>query len=199
MHEKIGQDESLEELIEEARAGPGRAGPFERLVDRFYGRIWRWALARTGHPDDADDVTQEVLVRLYRGLASYEGDARFTTWLYALVRNAAVDLHRQQARRDAKRRDLARRQRVRSAAAGGAGGVDDERAVALVGAFLTELSDRQREAFDLVDLQGHTPTEAAELMGLDPVTVRTHLFRARRAIRGRILESHPELVEGYGP
>jgi RNA polymerase sigma factor (sigma-70 family) len=63
---------------------------------------------------------------------------------------------------------------------------------------LEELSDRQREVFDLVDLQGIAAVEVGAMLGMEPVTVRSHLFRARRAIRKRILESHPELVEDYG-
>jgi RNA polymerase sigma-70 factor (ECF subfamily) len=61
------------------------------------------------------------------------------------------------------------------------------------------LSERQREVFDLVDLQGFASAEVSEMLGLEAVTVRSHLFRARKTIRKKILESAPELVEGYGP
>ena len=64
--------------------------------------------------------------------------------------------------------------------------------------FLEELSERQREIFDLCDLQGFGAVEVSVMLGMEPVTVRSHLFRARKTIRKRILEGHPELVEGYG-
>ena len=60
-----------------------------------------------------------------------------------------------------------------------------------------QLPERQREVFALVDLQGFKASEAAEMLGLNAVTVRGHLFRARRFVRQKILGTHPELVEEY--
>ena len=59
------------------------------------------------------------------------------------------------------------------------------------------LPPRQREVFALADVHGHDAGEIAELLGIDRVTVRTNLLRARRAIRKRILDAHPELLEEY--
>ena len=76
--------------------------------------------------------------------------------------------------------------------------IDRNQLLEIVRSFFRELSDRQREVFDLVDLQGYRPTEAAEMLGIDAATARTHLLRARRTIRGRILDHYPELLEGAG-
>jgi RNA polymerase sigma-70 factor (ECF subfamily) len=65
-------------------------------------------------------------------------------------------------------------------------------------AALTGLPPRQREVFDLVDLQGHAPHEAAAVLGLSDGTVRTHLFRARRAVRAAVLALDPALAEEFG-
>jgi RNA polymerase sigma-70 factor (ECF subfamily) len=73
--------------------------------------------------------------------------------------------------------------------------MENARAAALVRAFFAELQGRQREVFDLVDLQGYTPAEAAEMLEIEPPTARVHLLRARRAIRERILAAHPTLME----
>jgi RNA polymerase sigma-70 factor (ECF subfamily) len=61
---------------------------------------------------------------------------------------------------------------------------------------LARLPERQREVFDLVDLQGFAAHEVAALLGLDDGTVRAHLFRARRAVRAAILALAPTLTEG---
>jgi len=58
-----------------------------------------------------------------------------------------------------------------------------------------ELPGRQREVFHLTEVEGLAATEVAERLGMNPVTVRAHLFRARRALRARILARHPELAE----
>lgn len=84
-------------LVERARAGDEAA--FARLVARCYDRVYRWALGRTGDPDEADDVTQDVLVRMHRHLGGYRGRAQFTTWLYQITRNAAIDRARRRERR----------------------------------------------------------------------------------------------------
>lgn len=197
MTEPTHVDETDALLVRRAQAGD--EGAFERLVRRFHQRIHRWALARTGDADDADDVTQAVLLRLHRHLGGYDGRSRFTTWLYQVTRTAAADLHRKRQRR----RRLATKASGETGDAaldprGSGASLDDRRAAELVKTFLAELSDRQREAFDLCDLQGYAPSEVSEMLGMEPVTVRSHLFRARKAIRRRILEQYPELVEGYG-
>ena len=63
-----------------------------------------------------------------------------------------------------------------------------------VRAFLAQLSERQRTVLDLVDLQGYRTGEVAEMLGMRPVTVRTHLMRARRALREELLGR--EHIEG---
>jgi RNA polymerase sigma-70 factor (ECF subfamily) len=189
-------DEGVSPLIEGARAGDEAA--FEDLVRRYYERIHRWALARTGDRDDADDVTQEVLVRLHRHIRRFDGRSRFSTWLYRLTLNAAADLHRKAERRRRLARRLEREPPPAPRAAEDAAAIESDEGVDLVRTFMEALSDRQRQVFDLVDLQGLSPVEVAEMLGTEPATVRSHLFRARRAIRRRILESRPDLVEGHG-
>jgi len=177
---------------------------FEKLVRPYYPRIYRWALVLTGSPDDADDVTQEVVIRVYRHFGSFRGEARISTWLYRITRNVAMEMMGWSRRkREVPDTNLVRKA-VDSAAAGGpaagpmagpAGEIDRRRLVDIVRAFFRELSGRQREVFDLVDLQGYGPAEAAEMLEIDAATARTHLHRARRAIRSRIMKHYPELME----
>ena len=197
MSELTRIDESLSALIRGAKAGDEAA--FEGLVRRHYDQIYRWALARTGDRDEAEDVTQETLVRLHRHIGGFDGRSAFNTWLYQVTRSAAADLHRKRTRRAR----LALKVKQESTAVAidpreDEETTDERRASDLVKAFLERLSERQREIFDLVDLQGFSTVEVSAMLKMEPVTVRSHLFRARKAIRGKILESHPELVEGYG-
>ncbi|NIR45806.1 MAG: RNA polymerase sigma factor [Gemmatimonadetes bacterium] len=198
MSEPTSIDEGVIALVERASAGDESA--FESLARRYYERIHRWALARTGDPDDADDVAQEALLRMHRHLSSFDGRSRFTTWLYQVTRSAAADLHRKRGRRrrlheKAKRNADPTTVDPRSDETNRH---DERRAMGLVQTFLQELSERQREVFDLCDLQGYGPAEVSEMLEMEPVTVRSHLFRARKTMRKKILESAPELVEGYG-
>jgi RNA polymerase sigma-70 factor (ECF subfamily) len=182
-------------LIRQARAGDPSA--FERLAGSYRDRIYRWALVRTGDEDDAEDATQEALVRLHRGLEKFDGRSRFETWLYSVVRSATADVQRRKAK--------SLRLRARFATWGSpetaadplpvVDGLEVRRIGALVKVFLEALPARQREAMDLVDLQGVGQAEAAERLGVSPATLRTHLFRARRAIRARLLAAEPGIEE----
>ena len=183
--------EPMEAMAARARGGDERA--FAELATAVRGQVHRWALVRTGDADDAEDVAQTVVIRLHRHLHAFEGRSRFTTWLYRLTASAALDWLKSRGRRE----------RAHLASAGDAGlatatedriaAMENARAAALVRTFFAELPGRQREVFDLVDLQGFTPAEAAEMLEIEGVTARAHLFRARKAIRERILAAHPDL------
>lgn len=202
------RDDPLYGLVRAARAGDEDA--FRRLVARTYRKIQRWALSRTGDPDDADEVCQRVLLRLHRHLDGWDGRAGFETWLYRITANVASSLRAENAREAAARERAA--PHASRALDGPAGSLPDARAARwapldrlwvddvadLVGSFFDELPPRQREVFDLSDLQGYAPAEIAEMLDMNPATVRANLFKARRTIRRRALASHPELGEGYG-
>jgi RNA polymerase sigma-70 factor, ECF subfamily len=187
-------EESLELLAE---AAVGDEAAFERLVRRCYERVHRWALVATADPDDADDVVQETLVRMYRSLADYRRESRFTTWLYRVTRSAAAD--------HGRRRAALIRKRLQWSQYGGAthqdppgvvAGLEQERQVEMVRAFWNDLPPRQRQIFDLVDLQGHAQVEVAEMLEMNAATVRAHLFKARRTLRTKLLGPEPERSEG---
>ena len=189
MPTEIGPD-----LVDRARGGDPEA--LETLVARAYPVVRRWALVRTGDASEADDLTQDVLVQVIQRLDAYQGASRFTTWLYTVTRNAAADRFRRQKRRHRIEDDP----RTPSRVLPDAPACPDEVAArdelsGVVRAFFRELPPRQREVFDLADLQGLTSPEIAERLGIEPVSVRAHLFKARRALRARILEAYPALAE----
>jgi len=188
------RDKAVDELARLAAGGDEAA--FEALVRQCYQQIYRWALVRVGEPDEADDVTQEVLVRLYRHLSSWEGRGRFTSWLYGVTRNAAAS----QTVRGRGREARAALEGV-APSPGGAedrilGRIHAEGVMELIERVVQELPARQRELFDLIDLQGFTPAEVAEMLDMNPSTVRVHLFKARKRIRGWMLERDVDLQTG---
>jgi RNA polymerase sigma-70 factor (ECF subfamily) len=172
---------------------------FEELIGPFYPRIYRWALVITGDPDSADDVTQEAVIRAYRYFDTFRGESSLSTWLYSITRNVAVEMMSREAGREKKRDQISAEEMVAGTSGDfGTDDPDDRQLLEIVRSFFRELSARQREIFDLVDLQGYGPTEAAKMLGIDAATARTHLLRARRTIRSRIMDQYPELLEGAG-
>jgi len=188
-------DETVEVLVRRAQSGDNEA--FESIVRQVYNQVYRWALVQTGDADDADDVTQEVLFRLHTKLRSYKRRSQFTTWLYQVTRNAAYEMGRKKTTQLRFREKLGRMETddVRTTM------LQEQPDSAVVSAIRTlfeRLPSRQRQIFDLADLQGYTPTEIGDMLGMNPVTVRANLCKARRAIRSKLIERHPKMVEELG-
>lgn len=186
-------DQDILELAEKARKGEREA--LGRLAGALRPLICRWALVMTGDPNDAEDVAQRVLMRMLESIEGFDGRSRVTTWVYRITRNASLD-HQRSSRRDRRLAEKAKRF-ARAETPRLEDPLDDiemERIMRLIRTLLLELPMRQQEAFDLVDLQGLTPKEAAGLLEMNPTTLRVHLLRARRRMRGEMLARG----RGYG-
>ena len=179
-------DQDILDLAERATKGEREA--LGRLAGALRPLICRWALVMTGDPNDAEDVAQQVLMKMMTSMEGFDGRSRVTSWVYRITRNASLDhqRRRKRERRLAEKAEwLARAEAPR---------LDDplddiemNRTLRLIRTLMRELSMRQREVFDLVDLQGLEPREAAELLEMNPNTLRVHLLRARRRMRSEML------------
>lgn len=187
------EDDILGALV--GRAKQGSASAFTELVERVRSRIRGWASRVTQDDDDADDVAQQVLLKLHVRIREFEGRSRFTTWLYRMTVNTALNRRRVDRRRAALLRDAGTLDVVAMPTT--SVDLEGERVTALVHACLTELSEREREVFERADLKGQSTNEIADALGVQPVSVRAALSRARRRIRLRMLELRPSLLEDY--
>jgi|TARA_B100000959_G_C14899099_1_gene590098 RNA polymerase sigma-70 factor (ECF subfamily) len=85
----IDEDEALI-----AAALKGSAYAWEKLVKRYEGKIYNYGLRLTGNATDAMDLMQEVFLGIYRNLHRFRGDAKFSSWIYRIAHNKAVDMNR---------------------------------------------------------------------------------------------------------
>ena len=179
--------EDIGELAVEAKGGGDAA--VEKLVRVAAPMVRRWALVQTGEAAAADDVAQEVLIRMVVQLGRLRRPERIGAWLYAATRHAAADLFRRRRREPSADADSAR-------LVSSAPGPQEQRAShelrTLMATLFRALPRRQREVLDLVELQGMTAPEAGGLLGIRAGTVRANLFKARANLRKRLIES------GYG-
>lgn len=185
-------DNDLDELTSlalAARDGDRRA--LEQLCQRMQDPMYRLALRFTGHPTDAEDAAQEVMVRLVTGLSSFEGRSRFTTWAYTV---ATRQLSR--TRRRATERSVAGPEPFAGFLDEHAGDPEWEPASVLEGqeleadvrlactyGMLLCLSREQRVAYLLGDLLGFSDTEAAAICEITRPAFRQRLARARATMR----------------
>lgn len=189
-------EDDLERLVRASQRG--EAGAFEELLRRVMAPVRRWAGRLARDPDDADDVAQLVLVRLQQRLDGFEGRSRFTSWLYPMTWNVAADRRVQRQRRAALlEAHHAAGDMAVSAPPGVHATLDAAGLARVVRRYRRELTARERDVFDLVDLHDRTSIEAASQLGIAASTVRVLLVRARRKIRLAMLREHPDLLEGY--
>ena len=186
-------DQEILELAKRARQGEREA--LGRLAGALRPLICRWALVMTGDPHDAEDVAQLVLMKMLTSMEGFDGRSRVTSWVYRTTRNASLD-HQRRKKQDQRLAEKAERL-ARAETPRLHDPLDDiemKRTLRLIRTLLRELPVRQREVFDLVDLQGLKPKEAAELLEMNPNTLRVHLLRARRRMRSEMLAQG----RGYG-
>ena len=160
-----------EELVRRAAVGDREA--FAVLFDRYAPRVYRTALRITGDAAEADDATQEVFLRLHDQLHRFEERSSFSTWIYRVTVNLAIDRTRTKARRPGSI-DGVDAQAPDSATAPAERG-DLERAVI---AALAGLSEKLRTALVLRYLEDLSYEEIADVLECSIGTVKSRLARA---------------------
>lgn len=129
---------------------------------------------------DIDDVVQDVLVRMHRGLPDLRDDDRFSAWMFQVARNAIADKARVTARAPIEAPDLDEMPAQPSS------DEDRDAAAALAGCvslFVAQLPSPYREAITLVELEGKTAREAAEMVGISVSGMKSRVQRGRAQLR----------------
>ena len=176
-------EDSDEMLVQRALAGD-RAG-FATLVTRHYDLMFRVAWKWCGNREDAEDIAQDVCIRLGRALSRYDGRSRFTTWLYQVVLNASRDHHRRQ---ESDKRKLANWQNEPNRAThqpAQAGQTEDP--VTELWQAVRNLPARQCDAVMLVYGEELTHSEAAKVMKCAEGTVASNIHDAKKSLKRLLL------------
>ena len=185
------------EDLERARQGDRDA--FGRLVRRHQRRVYAAALHILGNHSDADDVTQEALVRAYRGLATFDGRADFFTWLYRITVNTALNALRSGRRTAA----LSQRGCAEAAHIGGrpealgqgpvspAQQAQQTGEVARVLEAVAQLSPALRVTIVLATIEELPHKQIAEILEIPEGTVAWRVNEARRVLKLRLSAAEP--------
>ena len=179
------------ELIQAARKGDDSA--FEELVRAYEKRVYHLALRMCGNADDAYEIAQEAFLGAWKGMRFFRGDSSFSTWIYRLTSNAAIDFLRRQRRQGGgdnislddedtflevadtspSPHQQAEGMELRQALAKG----------------LLSLSAEHRQVLLLRELQGLTYEEIAASLDLDLGTVKSRIARGREKLRKYLVNS----------
>lgn len=188
---------TVDELVRAAAGGDEDA--FAQLVRLHEKKVYNLTLRICGDPEDAADAAQDAFLSAWRGLPGFRGEAGFSTWLYRLASNAAIDHLRR-----------TRRQRCETSLDGGDHAMDiadtslspqmrteavELREAVLEG--LAQLSDAHRQALTLREVQELSYEEISAVLEVDLGTVKSRISRARSALRKILLKNGN--LSGYLP
>lgn len=168
-------DDSDETLVE--RAAGGCRASFSALVSRHYDRVYRLAWRWTGSRPLAEDIAQDVCVKLASAIRSYRSEASFTTWLHRIAYNASIDALRRSQRMIATEPSKI----VQLIDEGGAPDEPEDRSG--IWDQVRSLPPQQRDAVLLVYGEEMSHAEASLVMGCSEKTVSWHVHEAKKKLK----------------
>lgn len=173
------------ELCRHAAAGDLAA--FEMVYERYHRRTYSLCLRMTGSQTEAEDLTQEAFIQLFRKIDSFRGDSAFATWLHRLTVNQVLMHFRKRSVKNERTSDDGEmpEQTVRGTANPGRMQVVDR--IALKNA-IAELPNGYRNVFILHDVEGFEHEEVARIMGISVGTSKSQLHKARLKLRGLLIK-----------
>ena len=181
------------------RARDGDAVAFETLVLRKTPAVVSVARRIIGDAEEARDVAQLVFLRVWDSLGRYDEKYSFNTWLYRIATNLSIDFLRANRSREKAHGATLHMVRRREAA------IEEEATRSLEAAQVAELfetvssglSEKQKAAFVLRELEDLESSEVARVLGCRESTVRNHLFNARKALQKRLRKDYPSLFSRW--
>jgi RNA polymerase sigma-70 factor (ECF subfamily) len=180
-------------VIAATATSPGWQPPtWEEIVREHSGRVYRLAYRLTGDPHEAEDLTQDVFVRVFRSLDSYR-PGTFEGWLHRITTNLFLDRvrRRQRIRFDALTEELSARLPLRAT------GTDPEQVYEMthldqdILTALRALPPQFRAAVVLADIEGYSYEEVAQTLGVKMGTVRSRIHRGRALLRQSLAHRRP--------
>ena len=180
MEGRIGDDPHL---VDRLRQGDPRA--FEDLVIAYQHRVFGVALRMLGSRAEAEDLAQEVFVRVHGAIAEFRGDAKLSTWLYTIASRLCLNRLASSERRMIREGEETLT-RLASSHASPAAELERSELEAALHRAIAELPEERRIVVVLRDLEGLSYEEIAEALELELGTVRSRLHRARADLKEKL-------------
>jgi RNA polymerase sigma factor (sigma-70 family) len=196
-------DTSLDQLARRASGGDREA--LSALIRELQHPMYRLALRFLGHPDDAEDATQEILIRIVTRLGTFEGRSKFTTWAYTVAVRSLL-----RTRRRLVESSVQGAEQFAAFLDAGMGDIDptleeveyrllcEEVRISCTYGMLLCLSRPQRAAYLLADVLGLTDAVGAEILDCTREAFRQRVSRARRTLR-QVIDDRCGLIDPANP
>jgi RNA polymerase sigma-70 factor (ECF subfamily) len=186
---KRWKDRSDEELMMACKDDHGEA--LEEIYRRYYRKIYSYVCRNYMRREQAEDITQEAFLRVYRGRKNYQPTAKFSVWLYRIARNLCIDESRRYWNKNVTREsettlDENQLSPIESLADDGSDvrkKLDEENDMSAIRQAVAQLSPEQREVIVLNKFQGLSYQEIGEIIGSNTESVKQKAYRAHLRLR----------------
>jgi len=176
------------------RVGTGDTGAFAELMGRYWSRVFGHLYHRLGDRQEAEDLTQDVFLRLYRYRLRYRPRAKFITWLFFITQNVARNAVRSRRRHPCILMEALARPADGDAIEGllpdraeaPSRPIERAEAAGIVRAAVAHLADRQRAAMELHQFHNCSYNEVAAELDMSPKAAKSLLYRARLQLRASL-------------
>jgi RNA polymerase sigma-70 factor, ECF subfamily len=182
----------LNEIIRECLEG--RQGAWETLMNTYAKRVFNMAYQFCGNREEAEDLTQDIFLKLHHSLSKFDFQKNFTAWLLTLSKNYLIDEYRRTKWERTQRDEFDERVLAQSALSGPEDNLARKETQALIWEGLNRLSSEMRMAVILRDLQGRSYEEMAEILDLPLGTVKSRVNRARLALAEVLKDRKGDLI-----
>ena len=190
-HELEIRDANEDDTIRQAQQGNAEA--FEQLYRRYSGRVYALCLRMVKNDKEAEDLTQEAFLMLFRKIHTFRGEARFSTWLHRLTANIVLMRFRKKRHPEVSLDAMLESDEENSRPLKEFGGPDPRLSGVIDHVNLTraieQLPDGYKQVFILHDVEGYEHTEIAERLGCTIGNSKSQLFKARLRLRDLLQEA----------
>ena len=177
-------------LVERCRANDDAA--FSEVVGRYKAKIYNYIYRMTGSSEDAEDLTQEVFIRMYTSIDSFRGQSSLNTWLFRIAGNLCIDRFRRSKNRppayslDEPAGDAAQTQEIADRTYEPHRLLENVEMAEQIQQALSQLPEKLRATLLLHDIEGMPYEEIAQVVGCPLGTVKSRLFNARMHLRQQL-------------
>ena len=190
LHRIIYRKGQLQKLVNEeivvAQAKNGDRKAFSLLVREHQKFAYNLAFRLVGNEEDTKDIVQDSFVKIWKNISSFDINTKFSTWMYKIVTNTAIDLIRKS--RSIIQEDHLLHENLLQSSENPEVSLTNKELSGLLAVATAKLPVKQKAIFILKDLQGQSSEEICLIMGQTPDKVKSNLYHARKSVRLEMLK-----------
>ncbi|MFC2102178.1 RNA polymerase sigma factor [Bacteroidota bacterium] len=176
--------ENWQEIISRIKSSDQSA--FRELVEHYQHKAFSLTFRILGDEEEAKDAVQEGFIKIWQNIRSYNPASKFTSWMYRIMANCAIDRYRKLQRQNEVTIDLVPETSMNGLSSDLSAAMDNQEIARTIRFLSGKLPEKQQLVFILRDIQGMESYEVQSVLGISETQVKSNLHHARKSIRKKI-------------